>query len=219
MVLYLRDLGGLRQKLLKVAFPACRVVALAVAADSRPVEHRFDSAAHARGGFGLGLPDRLQHLEDVRQRDVAHQQFADVRVCVGLEGVRPLLPMLRVVPLVALRLDERLGALAEGLGRGVLGHQKRPRLLALLHRVDALHDLVAGTPSGITSTSEGYVRITAKTDVFPHRPDEHAQDPRLGAGRLYPQVQAGHAADRMAPWHLQPADLQRSKLDRLLRHP
>ena len=41
-----------------------RVVAAAVASSGRPVDHRFNPAAHPTRGFGLLGPDGVEHLHD-----------------------------------------------------------------------------------------------------------------------------------------------------------
>ncbi|MNP25080.1 hypothetical protein D3C76_1178730 [compost metagenome] len=57
--------------------PARWIVPIAQAAGLGRVQYLFNLTAHFIGGTGLGRPDRLQHLQDVLDLNVAGRQLAD----------------------------------------------------------------------------------------------------------------------------------------------
>jgi hypothetical protein len=97
-VLDLAHLGARRQELGKMAGPAARVLAPAVAAVGRPIQNGLHAAAEPAGGLRLRRPDRFDHLHHQRRVDRLHREVADDRIGVGLKRRRPLGRVLLVSP-------------------------------------------------------------------------------------------------------------------------
>jgi hypothetical protein len=74
MMLDTANLATTRQQVFEMAAPARRVFASAITARRRPIDDRFDAAAHPAGGFGLRGPDRLQRSHDEPDVDALHRQ-------------------------------------------------------------------------------------------------------------------------------------------------
>ena len=106
-------LAARREQVLKVALPARRVLALAVAARCRPVEHGLDASPHARGRLGLGQPDRLQHFQHQRRVNLHDGKLAEGRIGVVGERLAPLGRLPGITPARGLRRDALLGGLLE----------------------------------------------------------------------------------------------------------
>src|SRR5690349_11894652 len=78
--------------------PSCRVVALPVTANGRPVENGFNTSTQPAGGLRLGPPNGLQHLQHEGQVNVLDRESAEDWLGVGVKGRPPLLSMLRIPP-------------------------------------------------------------------------------------------------------------------------
>ena len=105
-VMAARQLGALREKLIKMAAPSCRVCFIAwdMPLGSRGVDYRFDPPAKTRRGFGLRLPDRLQYGKDRVGVDLIDRARAQWRG-INLQRHFPLGAMLVVTPFRTLRFN------------------------------------------------------------------------------------------------------------------
>src|SRR5215469_341224 len=104
--------------MVEIVFPAGRVFAGAIAVDLGPAENALDSPAQPAGSFGLGHPDRLQHLHYEAEIDVLYWECADDWVRVCLDGVAPLLPVLGIAPDMLVGSDVASCRLCERDGLG-----------------------------------------------------------------------------------------------------
>lgn len=86
-------LGLAREQEFQVAFEPGWVVASAVALDRRAVQNPLDPLTHARCGFRLVEPDRLQQRHYVNSGHLV-DRLVDDRRCIGRNGRAPLLAML-----------------------------------------------------------------------------------------------------------------------------
>src|SRR5262245_56539440 len=118
--------------------PAGRVLAVTFSLGLSPVKHCFYAAANSRGGLWLRDPYRLEHLQHEFSVDAANLLITKYRVNEGRQRILPLLPVLGILPGRLMRVDECLGALAEGHGRSICELRLRPLMLARVDRVDAL---------------------------------------------------------------------------------
>src|SRR5215471_12511450 len=102
----------------KMALPACNVLTLAKFVDSSPIEHLFDSAAHAHTGDGGAPPNRLQEFGDHCGIDLGH---ADIS-----KGLARRIQ--RGTPLTAVLVILELGEVCLGISLGTLPkrHPTRP---------------------------------------------------------------------------------------------
>jgi hypothetical protein len=81
--------GTGREQLGKGAFPASRIVAIPIFARRCPIQDGHDTTAHATGGLGLCLPDRLQHPNDQARSIFATGPSPGIGTA-GLKGRHPL---------------------------------------------------------------------------------------------------------------------------------
>src|SRR2546423_14728365 len=78
--------------------PTRGVLAFAVAASRRPIQHSLNSATHPARRFGLLRPDRLDGFHDEADIDYLDGGIAEMRAHKCSECRRPLAPVLRVAP-------------------------------------------------------------------------------------------------------------------------
>ena len=139
----LNGLLGAAEQGREMIVPARRIVAGPELAHGRVAEHGLDTAAHAPRRLRHLLPDRLQHPDKVRFVYVAYVQVTDDRIGISLQGRRPLRPVLRVLPLVAVNGEIFLGALPEGLRSRLHGARclrcRSTRLLLLVPRRERIY--------------------------------------------------------------------------------
>jgi len=107
------------QQLVEVAAPPCRVLALTVAMDLRPIEDRFDTLAHPACCFEPCHPEGgavhvlLQHPHDKRRIDSLHRQRATDRLRISGERRLPLGGMLAITLARTVTCDVAAGAFVE----------------------------------------------------------------------------------------------------------
>jgi hypothetical protein len=108
-----------RQHMFEVPRPTRWIVTAAILAHGGPIQDGLNAPTHARHGFGLGLPVRLNALQHQPGIDIGHRQIADVGKDIALERRGPLRAMLGVLPGIAISGDVSLSAVTEryGLGR------------------------------------------------------------------------------------------------------
>lgn len=83
MVRHLRKLCRIGQQVVQVSAPARRVLTGTEFAHGRPSQDVLDPAAQPGRGFGLLVPDRLQHLHEQRGVNRGHGQRSNerARIC------------------------------------------------------------------------------------------------------------------------------------------
>ncbi|HWV55457.1 MAG TPA: hypothetical protein VNZ93_23045 [Pseudorhodoplanes sp.] len=105
-------------KLVEMVAPSRRMIAIPMAADGRPSQDAFDPTTHARGGFGLFVPNLLEHLDHVRSSDLGNGGLADDRKNIGFQAGWLLGGVHRVLPSDAVLTDVYFHSLSECYGRG-----------------------------------------------------------------------------------------------------
>jgi len=150
------------QKLVQMATPACRVIALAIATDGRPVQNRFNASSQAACRLRLRGPDRFDTSHDECRVDLINGQMAYDRPSEVLEGAAPLLNVLRVTPAWGLGLDVKLCTLSEGQ-HVLVGRACRDLPGPFVSQwVDALVYLLALACGQIASFRQCYIGIGTK---------------------------------------------------------
>src|SRR5262245_59853124 len=104
------------QEVFEMPAPPCRVFAQTIAARRRPIEDRFDSAAHPARRLRCLDPDRLKRLHHERHVDSLHRHCAKDGIYISRKRVGPLCGMLRVAPARLVRSDVALGAAPKSHG-------------------------------------------------------------------------------------------------------
>src|SRR4051794_6063337 len=102
--------------MLKMAFPACRIVACPKIANSCPIENGLDATAHTAGRFGLSRPDGLKNSEDGAEIDVANLELAKLREHVFSHGREELCAVFCVPPFRLVGVEIGYRSCLEGYG-------------------------------------------------------------------------------------------------------
>ena len=103
--------GG--EQVLKSAAPNSRVVTVSKVFGFGPIQDGFDPAAEPGCGFIADQPDRFKALQDIVTSDCLNLVLAKNRAGMLGQGVRPLLGMFLVFPLVAFGFNVRCRTLIE----------------------------------------------------------------------------------------------------------
>jgi hypothetical protein len=130
------------QHLAKMPPPTGGVVAGSIAANRRPIEHRFNPSADAVGSLGLLLPNRLDALEYQAGVDGGDRKPADLREHVHLECRKELRSVLGISPPALVGVEILDSGALEGQRAGGLQGTRRPFGSAGVNRVDAIEQLL-----------------------------------------------------------------------------
>src|SRR5580692_9351648 len=87
----------LRQKLVQMSAPACRVLATALALGLGGIQHILNASPEPLGSLRDTLPQGLEDIENIWGGDLIDQMITD-RLGVGFEGHTPLGSVLGVTP-------------------------------------------------------------------------------------------------------------------------
>jgi hypothetical protein len=101
-----------------MAAPARRILTHAISSRGGKPEHAFDSAKQPTRRHPPRVPERLQHLDDVRGVDIANEQVAENRISVCDQRRTPLLPVPGVASqAVGMKREEGFSALPKRFAR------------------------------------------------------------------------------------------------------
>src|SRR5262249_52333153 len=128
---------ALRQQMIEMPLPPCRVLAGAITARLCPIEDAFDASAHPARCFRLRRPDRVQHLAHEGGIYRLHRQRADHRTREASERTLPLLDVLAVAPSGTVILDVAISTLLERPRLGSIEPRLRTSGASGLNRVHA----------------------------------------------------------------------------------
>src|SRR5438067_3785345 len=138
MMLDAADFAAGGQQLVEMTPPPSWVLAVPIALDLGPIQHRLDAATNAARRLRLGRPNRLQDPAHENGVDGLNWEWPDDRLGIGGERCGPLRRVLRVAPAGTMRPDVIGGSLFEGDRLCALKNSLRPGGLACLDRIDAL---------------------------------------------------------------------------------
>jgi len=176
------------EDVVEVALPSRGVLACSVAPDLRPIQNRLDPAAHPPRRLRLRGPDRLDGSYHEARVDCAHRELAEDGGGVSLQGVGPLLPMLRILPGGLVCGDIGGPAIIERDCLGALNPGRSEIAVALFDRVDTRHHELAKLERLGAGVSQSNLGVRTKPGVARSPIQSKPKYPSPGTGARHPEI-------------------------------